>query len=32
MATSSALKMGFEKEIGAQPPLGFWVWLTSIII
>ena len=21
---SSALKMGFEKEIGAQPPLGFW--------
>eukprot|EP00607_Mallomonas_marina_P001037 CAMPEP_0182427210 /NCGR_PEP_ID=MMETSP1167-20130531/15792_1 /TAXON_ID=2988 /ORGANISM="Mallomonas Sp, Strain CCMP3275" /LENGTH=199 /DNA_ID=CAMNT_0024609269 /DNA_START=68 /DNA_END=667 /DNA_ORIENTATION=+ len=24
MATSSALKMGFESEIGAQPPLGFW--------
>jgi hypothetical protein len=23
-ARSSALKMGFEKEIGAQPPLGFW--------
>jgi len=22
--SSSALKMGFEKEIGAQPPLGFW--------
>eukprot|EP01039_Chlorochromonas_danica_P000233 gene233-251_t len=21
---SSTLKMGFEKEIGAQPPLGFW--------
>ena len=21
---SSSLKMGFEKEIGAQPPLGFW--------
>jgi hypothetical protein len=24
MATSSALKMSFESEIGAQPPLGFW--------
>eukprot|EP00607_Mallomonas_marina_P002672 CAMPEP_0182437040 /NCGR_PEP_ID=MMETSP1167-20130531/84774_1 /TAXON_ID=2988 /ORGANISM="Mallomonas Sp, Strain CCMP3275" /LENGTH=244 /DNA_ID=CAMNT_0024629813 /DNA_START=107 /DNA_END=839 /DNA_ORIENTATION=- len=24
MATSSAVKMGFESEIGAQPPLGFW--------
>eukprot|EP01041_Mallomonas_annulata_P012933 gene12933-biopygen6356 len=24
MATSSALKMGFETEIGAQAPLGFW--------
>jgi len=24
MATSSALKMGFEDAIGAQPPLGFW--------
>ena len=23
MATSS-LKMSFESEIGAQPPLGFW--------
>eukprot|EP00608_Synchroma_pusillum_P005164 CAMPEP_0198419780 /NCGR_PEP_ID=MMETSP1452-20131203/375_1 /TAXON_ID=1181717 /ORGANISM="Synchroma pusillum, Strain CCMP3072" /LENGTH=207 /DNA_ID=CAMNT_0044139917 /DNA_START=42 /DNA_END=665 /DNA_ORIENTATION=- len=23
-ARSSALKMGFETEIGAQPPLGFW--------
>mmetsp|Transcript_30909 Transcript_30909/g.51696 ORF Transcript_30909/g.51696 Transcript_30909/m.51696 type:complete len:205 (-) Transcript_30909:671-1285(-) len=23
-ASSSALKMGFESEIGAQPPLGFW--------
>ena len=23
-ARSSALKMGFENEIGAQPPLGFW--------
>ena len=23
-ARSSSLKMGFEKEIGAQPPLGFW--------
>ncbi|CAM9170327.1 unnamed protein product [Heterosigma akashiwo] len=22
--SSSALKMGFETEIGAQPPLGFW--------
>ena len=21
---SSALKMGFETELGAQPPLGFW--------
>mmetsp|Transcript_8352 Transcript_8352/g.8509 ORF Transcript_8352/g.8509 Transcript_8352/m.8509 type:complete len:200 (+) Transcript_8352:111-710(+) len=24
MAVSSSLKMGFESEIGAQPPLGFW--------
>jgi hypothetical protein len=24
VATSSALKMSFESEIGAQPPLGFW--------
>ena len=24
MATSSALKMSFESELGAQPPLGFW--------
>eukprot|EP00607_Mallomonas_marina_P001058 CAMPEP_0182427624 /NCGR_PEP_ID=MMETSP1167-20130531/18921_1 /TAXON_ID=2988 /ORGANISM="Mallomonas Sp, Strain CCMP3275" /LENGTH=202 /DNA_ID=CAMNT_0024609989 /DNA_START=56 /DNA_END=664 /DNA_ORIENTATION=+ len=24
MASSSALKMGFESEIGAQPPLGFF--------
>jgi hypothetical protein len=24
VARSSALKMGFENEIGAQPPLGFW--------
>ena len=24
MARSSALKMGFESEIGAQPPLGFY--------
>ena len=24
VARSSALKMGFESEIGAQPPLGFW--------
>jgi hypothetical protein len=24
MARSSALKMSFESEIGAQPPLGFW--------
>jgi len=24
MVTSSSLKMGFESEIGAQPPLGFW--------
>ena len=24
MATSSALKMSFESEIGAQAPLGFW--------
>ena len=23
-STSSALKMSFEQEIGAQPPLGFW--------
>ena len=23
--SSSVLKMGFETEIGAQPPLGFWV-------
>ena len=23
--SSSILKMGFENEIGAQPPLGFWV-------
>lgn len=23
-ATSSALRMGFESELGAQPPLGFW--------
>lgn len=23
-ATSSALKMAFENELGAQPPLGFW--------
>ena len=22
--SSSVLKMGFENEIGAQPPLGFW--------
>ena len=21
---SNALKMGFESELGAQPPLGFW--------
>jgi len=24
MARSSAVKMSFESEIGAQPPLGFW--------
>lgn len=24
MASSSALKMGFEDALGAQPPLGFW--------
>jgi hypothetical protein len=24
VARSSALKMAFENEIGAQPPLGFW--------
>ena len=24
MARSSALKMSFESEIGAQAPLGFW--------
>jgi len=24
VARSSALKMSFENEIGAQPPLGFW--------
>lgn len=24
MASSSSLKMSFESEIGAQPPLGFW--------
>jgi len=24
LAASSALKMGFEKEIGVQAPLGFW--------
>ena len=24
MTRSSALKMSFENEIGAQPPLGFW--------
>ena len=24
VARSSSLKMGFESEIGAQPPLGFW--------
>jgi hypothetical protein len=24
VSTSSALKMSFENEIGAQPPLGFW--------
>ena len=24
MATSSALKMSFESEIGSQAPLGFW--------
>jgi hypothetical protein len=24
VARSSALKMGFEAELGAQPPLGFW--------
>ena len=24
MATSSALKMGFENALGAQAPLGFW--------
>ena len=24
VATSSGLKMGFENEIGVQPPLGFW--------
>ena len=24
VARSGALKMGFESEIGAQPPLGFW--------
>ena len=24
MASSSALKMGFESEIGAQAPPGFW--------
>ena len=24
VARSAALKMGFENEIGAQPPLGFW--------
>ena len=24
MASSSALKMGFENALGAQPPLGFW--------
>ena len=24
MASSSALKMSFENEIGAQAPLGFW--------
>eukprot|EP01041_Mallomonas_annulata_P002147 gene2147-biopygen1024 len=24
VVSSSALKMGFESELGAQPPLGFW--------
>ena len=24
VARSSALKMSFESELGAQPPLGFW--------
>lgn len=24
VSRSSSLKMGFESEIGAQPPLGFW--------
>jgi hypothetical protein len=24
MTSSSALRMGFESEIGAQPPLGFF--------
>lgn len=24
IASSSALRMSFESEIGAQPPLGFW--------
>mmetsp|Transcript_21277 Transcript_21277/g.35640 ORF Transcript_21277/g.35640 Transcript_21277/m.35640 type:complete len:202 (+) Transcript_21277:38-643(+) len=24
VATSSALKMGFESELGALPPVGFW--------
>ena len=24
VARSSSLKMSFESEIGAQPPLGFW--------
>mmetsp|Transcript_8351 Transcript_8351/g.8508 ORF Transcript_8351/g.8508 Transcript_8351/m.8508 type:complete len:200 (+) Transcript_8351:46-645(+) len=24
ITASSSLKMGFESEIGAQPPLGFW--------
>ncbi len=24
VSSSSALKMGFQNELGAQPPLGFW--------
>lgn len=24
VTTSSSLKMSFESELGAQPPLGFW--------
>ena len=24
VSSSSALKMGFENALGAQPPLGFW--------